>query len=214
LTLEIRKDRTKAQIVIDSASEVSQEIIPPIPLWICNEDGSEITPETGELKPTDQVDAYATPLGDYTTPVDYIGSRSRSVVFRQMKDRLALAVQGDNGKALAQIGKDLYPLAIDSYEKSTLFHLHSVAKNKVEYHLEYRFQAMLKSISKANKPATLGKKLFDLAKDTGPAMRRTGKEGRPKFTSTQWAKIWEAYRVRVPKAMPTEQIPMFEPPAF
>jgi hypothetical protein len=89
-----------------------------------------------------------------------------------------------------------------------------IAKNKVEYHLEHRFQAMLKSIAKANKPATLGKKLFDLAKDTGPAMHRTGKEGRPKFTSAQWAKIWEAYRVRVPKAMPTEQIPMFEPPAF
>jgi hypothetical protein len=215
LTLEIRKDRTKAQLVIDSAAEVSKEILPPIPLWTTDDDGADFVQEPEEIEPTAQAEMYATPIGDYNLmPLDYLSSRSRSAAFRQMKDRIALAVQGDDGKALAQIGKDLYSLAIDSQEKSTLFHLFNVAKNKVEYHLEHRFNAMIRRIQNHPQPQKLGKPLFELAKHNGPAMHRTGKEGRPKFTSAQWAKIWEAYRIRVPKAPPTEQIPLFEPPAF
>lgn len=224
LTLEIRKDRTKLQALIDSAVEVSKEIIPPIP-----DDKPEIildrqcfqlfglpVKDAPDEISSQQADLYATPLGDYNyMPHDYTTASNRSAAFRAMKDRIALAVQADDGKDLAQIGKDLYAQEYaTSQEKSALFHLYNVAKNKVELHLKHRFNAMLRRISEHPQPQKLGKPLFELAKYTGEPMRRTGRTGRPKFTTAQWKAIWQAYRVRVPKAPPMEQIPLFEPPAF
>lgn len=216
LTLEIRKDRTKVHGLIEAAEEVSQEIIPPMPLWTTDDDGADIVQEADEIGPTVQADLYATPLGDYNyLPYDYVTASNRSAAFRTMKDRIALAVQGDDGKSLAQTGKDLYTQTYaTSQEKSTLFHLFNVAKGKVELHLEHRFNAMLRRIAEHPQPSKMGKPLFELAKYNRRPMHRTGKEGRPKFTTAQWKEIWEAYRARVPKVPSMEQIPLFELPAF
>jgi len=219
LTLEIRKDRTKVHALLEAASEVSKEILPPLPLIVETELDDETEAiaieEPEEIGPPQQPDMYATPLGDYNQmPYDYTTADNRSAAFRTTKDRIALAVQGDDGKALAQIGKDLYAqVYATSQEKSTLFHLYNVAKGKVECHLEHRFNAMLRRIAEHPTPAKLGKPLFELAKYKGEPMHRTGKEGRPKFTTAQWKAIWEAYRVRVPKAPRPpeqfEQMPLF-----
>lgn len=132
-------------------------------------------------------------------------SKARSAKYRAMFTRLALAVQADDGKALAQVGKDIHAETFIGLEKGVLFHMHKVATGKVAHHLRHRVDALLRWIEGHPKPQAIGKQLYKLNESAN---------GRPRLTSQQWGTIWEAYRARVPKRPAPEQAPLFEPPAF
>lgn len=224
--------------------------------WTQDIDGSEESDDlepiekafTSEIAPMDQKDLYATPIGHldamdyctagYETPDGWKPIRSER--FRHLMQGITLAVQTDDGRALAQIGKEIHAIkgVLRGQEAGVLFFHHKVATNKTAARLEHRLDVLLETIHNHPKPWKLGKILSGLQKDQTPSTHRTETPvdrwmlrskragawkmettyetngGRPKFTSAQWGVIWEAYRVRVPKRQAPEQIPLFEPPAF
>jgi len=120
LALQIKADRTKAQELIDSAKEVSKEIIPPIPTMtpdvILDRQcfqlfGLPVKEAQEEINPLDQSELYATPIGPIDAN-DWTTARNRSIAFRKYLDRISLAVQATDGKIIGTIGKSLYSVNV------------------------------------------------------------------------------------------------------